>query len=118
MKPDWRSRSTIRRAEVTDGLSHTLAVAEKSLSFRNYSNGRSWGDDQCAFVGDDADIRRWTMLTPVPDRQAEDIESFGGPHNALMCLFCDGSVRVVGFTVDATIFRNMGNRSEGGENGE
>jgi prepilin-type N-terminal cleavage/methylation domain-containing protein len=107
-------RMPIRRAEVTDGLSHTLAVAEKSLSFRNYRNGRSWGDDQCAFVGDDADIRRWTMVTPVGDRQPEDIESFGGPHAALVSLFCDGSIRNIGLSIDASVFRSMGNRSDGG----
>jgi prepilin-type N-terminal cleavage/methylation domain-containing protein len=51
-------RSTISSRDVTDGTSHTLAVAEKLVIPLHYTSGESLGDDQTILIGDDADIRR------------------------------------------------------------
>jgi hypothetical protein len=57
-------RSTISSRDVTDGTSHTLAVAEKLVIPLHYTSGESLGDDQTILIGDDADIRRWTQYLP------------------------------------------------------
>lgn len=104
-------RSRIRNADIRRGMSSTLALAEKSLSTLSYRTGDSQGDDQAAIIGDDADIRRWTTFLPRRDELSEDISSFGSPHLAgITAAFWDGSVRRVGFDVDAQLWRDMGDR--------
>jgi hypothetical protein len=108
-------RSRVRDADVTDGLSNTFLIGEKSVSQDLYELGTSLGDDQTMFVGDDADIRRWTASEPIPDAlRLDDKERFGAPH-AQGCHFVlgDGSVRMVGYGIDLEVYRNLGNRRDG-----
>lgn len=119
--PPWRDatgvgyvRTTIRMAEVTDGTSNTALVGEKYLSRLHYLDGVSLGDDQPAYLGDDADNRRWTDEPPKRDGKSDDIQHFGSAHSG-GCHFvlADGSTRLISYTIDATVFKHFGNRHDG-----
>lgn len=119
--PPWRNATgvsyvltTTRMADVTDGTTNTAMVGEKYLSRLSYTNGTSLGDDQPAFLGDDADNRRWTDEPPQKDTASDDIQHFGSVHSG-GCHFvlADGSTRLISYTIDATVFKNFGNRHDG-----
>jgi len=119
--PPWRQATgvsyvlaTIRMADILDGTSSTAMVGEKHLMRTAYLTGASLGDDQAAYLGDDADIRRWTDEPPRRDTTVDDIQHFGSAHNG-GCNFvlCDGSVRPIRYAIDGTVFRNFGNRHDG-----
>lgn len=108
-------RSSIRSRDIRDGLSNTLAVAEKLVPVATYTTGRSLGDDQTALIGDDSDIRRWTQFLPLRDGSLDDLERFGSAHSSgVIGVMCDGSVRDFNFDIDATVWENVGNRSSEG----
>lgn len=107
--------SRIRIADVIDGASNTLVVGEKYINRQNYRDGQDLGDDQTAFLGDDADIRRWSDKPPRQDTDFSDIQHFGSAHyDGCHFVICDGSTRSVHYTIDATVFKNLGNRKDGG----
>ena len=108
-------RSQIGSRDVTDGTTHTIAIAEKLVIPPHYLTGESLGDDQTILIGDDADIRRWTQFLPLPDSQwIDDIERFGAAHQTgVNAVFCDGSVHVIGYDVDLNVWQALGNRSDG-----
>ncbi len=119
--PPWRNATgisyvltKIRIAEVTDGTSNTAMVGEKYLSGMSYRDGTSFGDDQPAYLGDDADNRRWTDEPPKKDGKPDDIQHFGSAHSG-GCHFvlADGSTRMISYTIDAAVFKNFGNRHDG-----
>ncbi len=104
-------RSTYRARDVTDGLSHTIAIGEKALAVHHYLDGKSLGDDQSVFIGDDADIRRWTEHPPLRDGRIDDIERFGSPHpGGVNVVMCGGSVQSINYAVDPQVFAGMGSR--------
>jgi len=72
------------------------------------------GDDQPVYLGDDADNRRWTDEPPQKDGKPDDIQHFGSAHSG-GCHFvlADGSTRLISYTIDATVFKNFGNRHDG-----
>jgi prepilin-type N-terminal cleavage/methylation domain-containing protein len=107
-------RTEIGMAAVTDGTSHTAMVGEKYIARPHYASGNSLGDDQSAFVGDDADNRRWADEPPQKDSKPDDIQHFGSAHSG-GCYFvlADGSTRLISYTIDATVFKNFGNRHDG-----
>ena len=67
------------------------------------------------YLGDDADIRRWTMSPPVPDSSRIATRNpFGSAHEAgCNFLLCDGSVHFVSFDIDPETHRRLGNREDG-----
>ena len=99
--------------DVIDGTTYTLLVGEKYIPIGSLARG--FGDDQTLYLGDDADVRRWTMSAPKRDeRGVSDPDRFGSRHPAgCQFVFCDGSVRLVSYHVDAEVFRNLGNRRDG-----
>lgn len=105
-------RSQVTFGEITDGLSNTCLVGEKYVGVVEATD--SLGDDQAMYIGDDADNRRWTSAPPVSDREnVTDIEHFGSRHvDGCHFVFCDISVRSIGYNVDAKLFRSMGNRHD------
>ena len=108
-----RCSNPVRLADVTDGTSTTLLVAEKQTNIRNF--GSSGGDNEpWVNAGWDQDeIRVGSVsLPPAPDGKhpAEPptywSSQFGGSHPGVFNgVLVDGSVRSIGFTVDAEMFR-------------
>jgi prepilin-type N-terminal cleavage/methylation domain-containing protein/prepilin-type processing-associated H-X9-DG protein len=106
--------------DATDGLSNTLCVSEKQLNPAAYFTG-DWHDDQGWIDGWDPDVIRYTAFQPNSDKLYGTPQNggwegyrFGSNHTSGMNgLFGDGSVRFIRFTVDLTLFNNIGNRQDG-----
>jgi prepilin-type processing-associated H-X9-DG protein len=72
------------------------------------------------YVGADYDIVRWAghhqrgNLVPRQDKKDfEHDESFGSPHpSGCQFLFCDGSVRTIGYDIDVRTHRQQANRHD------
>ncbi|MEM1063241.1 MAG: DUF1559 domain-containing protein, partial [Planctomycetota bacterium] len=103
-------------ADITDGLSNTFQFGEKYLPDVGGDNSVANGRQANAFV-------RYTGpgLPPASDRETVAFETrrFGGPHpGGVQFALCDGSVRLVTFTVDAEVYRRLGDRRDGEVVGE
>ncbi len=108
-------RSQIGTRDVTDGLSHTVAVGEKSIASIYYETGESLGDDQTVMLGDDADIRRWTQFLPMLDGNVDDIERFGSAHpTGINTVLCDGSTSFTSYDIGSLVWQRLGNRNDAG----
>jgi len=110
--------SHVRLAEVTDGASNTYLIGEKYLDPDNYSNGQDEGDKRSAFAGDNEDLGRWggpTVPAPRQDRRGNpDRGNFGSAHpTGFGMALCDGSVRVIDFSIDLEVHRQLANRADG-----
>ena len=114
-------------ASVTDGTSNTIAIGEKMLRVINYSAG-DWHDDSGWSDGWDPDIMRSTGWVPFPDQPIAAAATqganapdnfdvgyhFGSAHAAgAAFVFGDGSVKMLSYTIDPTVFNNLGNREDG-----
>jgi prepilin-type N-terminal cleavage/methylation domain-containing protein/prepilin-type processing-associated H-X9-DG protein len=107
-------RSEIRLAAIRDGTSQTYLVGEKYVSQPNYDSDGDPGHDGSMYSGVDLDINRWTLTVPLPDGDNIEARRFGSPHaSGCQFLFCDGSVRLVSYGIDADIHRRLGNRHDG-----
>ncbi|MCA9100861.1 MAG: DUF1559 domain-containing protein [Pirellulales bacterium] len=117
------TRSEIRIAQVTDGTSNTYLVGEKYVPVDAYDTGADPADDHGMYEGSAHDTHRWCFynaqapsdsLTPLQDRPGfQAVSRFGSPHAACHFVFCDGSVRAVGYDVDAVIHSRYGARNDG-----
>ncbi|MBU4273119.1 MAG: DUF1559 domain-containing protein [Planctomycetes bacterium] len=111
-------RSEIKIADVADGTSNTYMVGEKYANPDYYFNGLDGTDDQCLFVGWDNDNHRTTFPghgPPMQDQPGLSTEGvFGSAHaNGFQMAFCDGSVQMMSYTIDAETHRRLGNRKDG-----
>ena len=108
-------RSQIHLGLLHDGTSQVVMLGEKCLNRLHYDDGTSLGDDQSLFIGDDADIRRWTMFPPRRDPgNYDEIQLFGSAHDSgCNVAFADGSVRVISYSIDQQTWRYLGNRHDG-----
>ena len=99
---------------VEAGTSMTYFAGEKYIASTQYLKGGS-GDDQTMYIGDDADIRRWAVQPPLPDsKNIKANDAFGSAHpTGCQFVMCDGSVRLVAFSVDEKIHSKMANRRNG-----
>lgn len=110
-------RSLLRPQQVTDGLSHTYALGEKSLDPESYADGSNAADDWCMWTGHQNDIvrstnRRWQLDR---DRRGQgEHEGFGSVHDAAFHMgMLDGSVHAVAYTIDPAVHELLGSRSDG-----
>jgi prepilin-type N-terminal cleavage/methylation domain-containing protein/prepilin-type processing-associated H-X9-DG protein len=108
-----------RIAEVTDGTSNTLLVAEKRLNLTKL--GQVQDDDDIGYTsGWDQDTIRSTEQTPAPDYRGGSGSNatgqfrFGSSHpGGINAVMTDGSVRFIKYTVDPRTFRLLGNKTDG-----
>jgi prepilin-type processing-associated H-X9-DG protein len=107
-------RSAVSLLDVTCGSSNTFLVGERYINSDHYFDDRDLADNEAMYVGFDDDVYRVTANPPRRDRAGlEDLRSFGSAHAAgLNMLYCDGSVRLIGYDVDPHIFFLAGRRSE------
>jgi hypothetical protein len=102
-------------AEITDGLANTYLVAEKYLETDLYKTGVDPADNECAYIGDNQDITRYTYLAPMRDRHGlVNSWGFGSLHvNGFNACMCDISVRSISYAIDPTVHRYLGNKADG-----
>lgn len=106
-------RGAARMAHITDGTSNTYLAGEKYVSKTGYTEAVDSGYDQTMFSGVDLDTTRWTLQTPIADDILHSPRSFGSAHpTGCLMAFCDGSVRMITYSVDADVHRSMGNRTD------
>jgi prepilin-type processing-associated H-X9-DG protein len=105
-------RSLVRQAQLRDGASKTYLVGEKHVE----SSGIDLGNDESMYTGHDYDTVRWTFLDAVPESDAHpaNANSFGSAHiSGFNMAFCDGSIRLITYDIDAELHRRLGNRMDG-----
>ena len=112
--------SQIMPAHVRDGASNTYMLGEKHLNPACYTTGTDGGDNDNMYVGDNPDIVRFTGDLPAQDNPGYTTASgaatytiFGSAHApGFHAVFCDGSVRLVGYTIDLSIHTILGSRDD------
>lgn len=118
---------------VVDGSSKTYLVGEKYVDVDNYFTGVSEGDNESLYGGYCTDLHRFAGVienlkvslspyaTPLNDHAntadfRQGFLRFGSAHTAgFNAVFCDGSVRLVGFDVDPNIHFHSGHRRDEGK---
>ncbi len=107
-------QSRVTQVSVQDGTSNTYLVGEKYLNPDNYSNGLDHSDDESALGADDLDLNAWTNKPPQRDRAGNTcFDIFGSIHpSGFHVVFCDGSVHLINYEIDAEIHRRLGNRHD------
>jgi prepilin-type processing-associated H-X9-DG protein len=110
-------RSQVRIRDITDGTSCTYLAGEKYLDQDRLGSiaGVDTSSDSAAMSGDDNDLLGWTDQPPLQDTPGLDNESiFGSAHAAgFNMAFCDGSVKVMNYSIDPTIHSYLGSRNDG-----
>ena len=103
--------------DVTDGTSNTLMVGDKRLNLAYL--GQIQGDDNEGYTaGWDHDAERYTNEQPAPDYNTanggDGQQRFGSSHpGRLQAVYVDGSVHSVSYSIDLTVFSNLGNINDG-----
>jgi prepilin-type processing-associated H-X9-DG protein len=99
--------SRVRLIEITRGSSNTYLVGERQMGRIDYLTGDDPGDNENLYVGMDNDLYRTTYYPPARDTEGTppDAKRFGATHPAgINMLFCDGTVRFIGYDINANEF--------------
>jgi prepilin-type N-terminal cleavage/methylation domain-containing protein/prepilin-type processing-associated H-X9-DG protein len=116
-------RSQVTMADISDGASNTFLLGEKYVHTDHYVDGDDPGDNTTMYCGDDLELLRWTGINgavgnpPVQDKAVvgagDHGQWFGSAHPAgLNMSFCDGSVHTISYSIDAEVYRRLGNRKD------
>jgi hypothetical protein len=104
-------------AQIKDGASNTIFAGEKYVNPDDYDKAENGGDNESMYIGDNADVVRWTGpgYDPLPDtRSLFNQYNFGSAHAAsFYAVFCDGSVRPINYGIDINTYRLLGHRFDG-----
>jgi prepilin-type N-terminal cleavage/methylation domain-containing protein len=116
--------SEIKIAEISDGLSNTYAVGERTLDPLHYDTGTLHSNDWSMYVGIQDDIYRTAFyhpitkkgFTPVPDTPGVQLDLYYGSAHPTGCNFvlCDGSAQMVSYDVDPIVHWAMAHRADDG----
>jgi prepilin-type N-terminal cleavage/methylation domain-containing protein/prepilin-type processing-associated H-X9-DG protein len=102
---------------ITDGSSNTFLIGEKYLNADHYRDAMDGGDNENMYIGDNGDVNRWTgpQYRPFQDRPGYSTwYIFGSAHaGGLNMAFCDGSVRLISYSIDLETHRRLGNCKDG-----
>lgn len=104
---------------VTNGTSNVFLAGEKFfLNPNNYNNSQDAGDNTTALTGIGPNTVRWTVNLLARDgTQTNDptgTDMFGSAHSqGVHFVFCDGSVKLISYSINATIYQNLGSRNSG-----
>jgi prepilin-type N-terminal cleavage/methylation domain-containing protein/prepilin-type processing-associated H-X9-DG protein len=111
-----RQYQPVRKAEVKDGLSITLLLAEKRLNLNGFGTPQP-DDNEGYAAGWDEDVIRSTEVAPAPDFNGTGWDKerrFGSSHVGRMnAVFGDGSVRTITYSINPAVFSRLGNKSDG-----
>lgn len=104
-------------SNITDGSSNVICLGEKRLNVWEYETG-AWHDDCGWSDGWDPDTVRYTGYQLQPDSKDQNAavngHEFGGAHPAVsIFMFADGSIRGLSYQIDATVFNNLGDCTDG-----
>lgn len=108
-------RSMVTSSHVRDGLSNTYMVGEKYLNPAAYMTGTDAADNENMYVGYDNDHYRSSSALPRQDTGGTaNTFLWGSIHSGgFQMSFCDGSVRMINYSIDATTHSRLGNRKDG-----
>jgi prepilin-type processing-associated H-X9-DG protein len=128
-------RSEMRMSQLVDGTSKTYMVGEKWMPSDGYDGTTdpedstdTMGDDQSLYTGYVFDGHRvaWNPVSPKPQEafqpsqdsvgvgSSDEERRFGSAHSsAFQMVFCDGSVRSVGYDIDPLAHRALAHRFDG-----
>lgn len=107
-------RSTIKFKQITRGTSQTYLVGERYLNPDAYFTGTDAADNESMYVGMDNDIFRSSAAgAPRQDQKGGGFTTlYGSAHSGgINMLYCDGSVRVINYDVNPTVFAVSGDRT-------
>jgi prepilin-type N-terminal cleavage/methylation domain-containing protein/prepilin-type processing-associated H-X9-DG protein len=112
--------SLVKMADITDGASNTYLLGEKCIDPNYYTTGMGTGDNECAMTGENDDLSRWACAAigaplPCPDTPGFfNNATFGSAHAVgLNMAFCDGSVRMINYSIDQETHRRLADRKDG-----
>jgi prepilin-type N-terminal cleavage/methylation domain-containing protein len=119
--------SLTKMSDITDGTSNTYLLGEKYLNPDMYQTGGDGSDNETCYTGDNQDIQRWSsyrypVVNPTtdwwpPHQDTPGIQNgywFGSAHaSGFQMSFCDGSVRVMNYSIDNETHRRLCNRKDG-----
>jgi prepilin-type N-terminal cleavage/methylation domain-containing protein/prepilin-type processing-associated H-X9-DG protein len=116
-------RSEVTIENITDGTSRTLYAAEKYMNPHQYYTGSGCSDNNTAYEGYDWDLNRWSHPTASNRKPRQDTpgfenctQRFGSAHSVgFNAVFCDGSVKLLSYSINQAIFSYLGNRKDGQE---
>jgi len=129
--PPFKAHPKLTFASITDGLSNTFILGEKFKPSNQYDIWY-WSDDKGFHGWDEVDIRS-TINNPTwlsngggnpvrdfptaPTNTGDDWNAgllFGSPHpGGMNALFCDGSVHIISYSINAEVFNALGHRNDG-----
>jgi hypothetical protein len=133
------TQGLVKFAQITDGTSKTILVAEKYVRSDGYEAGddRHYSDDRGWYDGWDADQMRLACFPPISDGDpigwstvdgmdsyfgdvgqnfggSFNVYHFGSAHtNGINAVFSDGSVHGISLDIDPVIFNNLAARNDG-----
>lgn len=119
----------VREKHITDGLAYTLMLSESrvhALYLDEAQSGYYSDGENCYSNGWADEVVRRSLPTagiyksPRPDLYDSNIHGrevhgqFGSSHNAgINSVLCDGSARLISYSVDPTLFRSLCEREDG-----